>query len=216
MWPRTLSLAAMVLVASALPPCRAQETLELQSGMFYGFRVDPQDEDGFGDPGWGLGGEGGWYFEPIPRAFVLKAGAEYGNLLSDDRTVLLPGARVPVFINTSHNYFRIFGGMDVGVRGRTPVQPHAAIHLALARQDVTVSAFDTTFGEFNQLETESKSGLGYDATVGLAFRVTRQFRLDAGVRYMHIPTVDLGRAAGGSTGSDFALIYVGIGYGVDP
>ena len=33
---------------------------------------------------------------------------------------------------------------------------------------------------------------------------------------MRIPTVDIGREAGGSTGSEFALIYVGIGYGVDP
>jgi hypothetical protein len=216
MRPRTLSLAALAFVSSALLPCRAEEPLELQSGVVYLFRVDPQDEDGFGDPGWGLGGEGGWYFEPIPRAFTLKAGAEYGTLESDDRTVLLPGAGVPVFINTSHNYFRIFGGIDVGVRGRTPVQPHGAIHLALARQDVTVSGFDTTFGEFNQLDTESDSGLGYDATVGVAFRVTRQFRLDAGVRYMRLPKVDLGDEAGGSTRSEFALIYVGFGYGVDP
>jgi hypothetical protein len=213
---RTLSLAAPILVASALLPCRAEPPFELQSGMAYGFRVDPQDEGGFGDPGWGLGGEGGWYFERLPRAFTLKAGAEYGNLEADDRSVLLPGEEVSVFLNTSHDYFRIFGGLDVGVHGRTPVQPHAAIHLALARQDVTVSRFDTTFGEFDQVETESDSGLGYDATVGLAFRVTRQFRLDAGVRYMQLPTVGVKDELGGSTRSDFALIYVGLGYGADP
>ena len=121
----------------------------------------------------------------------------------------------PVFVNASHDYFRIFGGLDVGVHGRARLQPHGAVHLALARQDVTLSRFDPNFGEFEQLDTDSDSGLGYDATAGLAIRLNRQLRLDLGVRYMRLPEVDAGEELGGSTRPEFALIYLGFGYVAD-
>ena len=205
-----LPFAAAVLVTVFAGPCLA-EPFETWSSNFYALRVDPRGGEGPRDPGWGFGGEGAWYFSPIPRAFTLKLGADGGNIDSDDEAILPPGASQPIVLVTSHDYFRIFGGLDVGVHGRARIQPHTAVHVALVRQDFRALRFDTTFGEFQEEESDSDTGFGYDVTAGIAVRLTRRLRLDGGVRYMRVPKVSTRVSAD----PEFALLYLGLGFQTD-
>lgn len=200
---------AAVLFLLVVSGVHADEAFRSRGGTFYLLRVDPHGETP-GKPGWGLGAEGAWNFLAMPRFLTLELGIDGGNLESDDRTS--PDADV---LTASHDYFRVFGGIAASVDGLSRLQPHAAVHLALVRQDARLLRFDPTFGEFEEVESDSHSGVGYDVAGGVALRLSRRMRLDGGVRYMAAPQIEVQEEFGTSTRPRFALIYLGLGIGRD-
>ncbi len=189
---------------------KSHRCLEYLSSNFYALRVDSTGGGGPRDPTWGFGGEGAWYFSPIPRVFTLKLGFDAGSLDFDDEATL-SGAEQPIVLVASHDYYRIFGGLDVGFHGSARFQPHAAVHVSLVRQGFQLLRFDTTFGEFHEEDSETDTGLGYDVTAGIAVKLTRRLRLDGGLRYMRIPRVFTRVSAD----PDLALLYLGLGFQTD-
>ncbi len=204
---------AAVLALLAVSGVRADGAFRSRGGTFYLLRVDPHGETS-GKPGWGLGAEGAWNFLAAPRFLTLEFGIDGGNLKSDDRTSAASGPDAAV-LTASHDYFRVFGGIAASVDGQARLQPHAAVHLALVRQDARLLRFDPTFGEFEEVESDSHSGLGYDVAGGVALRLSRHMRLDGGVRYMAAPQIAVQEELGTSTRPRFALIYLGLGIGRD-
>lgn len=177
------------------------ETFESRGVTFYGFRVEPRGGERLADGGWGLGTEGAWSPARTPSLW-LTVGADGGNLGFDD-SVTAAGIDPPVVLTASRDFLRLFAGADFWLRAAR-VRPHGGLHLALVRQDARLLRFDPAFGEFESVESESDTGLGYDASAGLAIQLGRSTRVDAGARYLRAPDL---------SGTDFLLLYVGVGFG---
>lgn len=197
---------AVVVVSVFLAVSAHSDGPEFRGGTGYVLRVQPED-DQITDPGWGIGFLASWYLPGVPRLFVFEAGFDAGNL-----DAARPNERTP-FLAASHDYYRIYGGVSAAVHGRSPVKPHAGVHLALARQEVRFLRFDTAFGQFEQLDADSKSGLTYDATAGLLVKLVRRVDLDLGLRYLRLPRLAIDSDTGRSSASSgFALYYLGVAF----
>lgn len=196
-------LVAGVSLAHAQP-------FEAPAGTFYAMRVDPRGAAGLGNPGWGFGGRSTWHFKR-PAYLGLEAGADGGNLDADDQSLLVPGSNVPLVLATSHDYLRMFGGVELAPpeNDRRWVQPHLSVHALLVRQDVRVYQFDRTFGDFQEIRNDADTGLGWDATAGLAIRVTRRSRIDLGLGWMDFPAVDV-EDSRAQTADEFVVYSIGI------
>ena len=209
---RISSLQAAIVMAGACLGCLP--AIAESRGTFYALLLDPSGSEAreLNDPGWGFGAEVAIPLISTHEIVALQAGFDMGNLDSGrSEATDLGGGLITVF-TTSQDYYRIFGGAEIGGKPEARIRPHVGLQLALVRQDVSTIFFDAASGLSGIVGSESSTRLGYGLAGGLGIRLTAKTGIDGGVRYLkglgiEIPTED------GSTTTvrpDYLQFYVGV------
>jgi len=205
--PQVLFVLACVCMAGV--PAFAESR-----GTFYALMLDPNGSEAreLNDPGWGFGAEVAIPLISTREIVALEAGFDMGNLDSGTSEATDPGGGLLTVFTTSQDYYRIFGGAEVGGRSEARVRPHAGLQLALVRQEISTIFFDPGSGLSGVVGSESSTRLGYGLSGGVGIRITEKTSIDGGMRYLkgfgiEIPTQD------GSTTTvrpDYLQLYLGI------
>jgi hypothetical protein len=183
-------------------------------GTFYALMLDPSGSEAraLNDPGWGFGAEVAIPLISTREIVALGAGFDMGNLDSGQSEATdLGGGLVTVF-TTSQDYYRIFGGAEVGGRPGARVRPHAGLQLALVRQEISTTFFDPGSGLSGVVGSESSTRLGYGLSGGVSVRINDKTGIDGGLRYLKGFGVDV-PVEDGSTRTirpDYVQLYLGV------
>jgi len=209
---RTSSLQAAVVLAGACMVCAP--AFAESRGTFYALMLDPSGNEAreLNDSGWGFGAEMAIPLISTNEVVALEAGFDMGNLDSGTSEATDPGGGVLTVFETSQDYYRVFGGAEVGGKPDARVRPHLGLQLALVRQEVSTIFFDTVSGLSGIVGSESSTRLGYGLAGGMGIRVTAKTSIDGGVRYLKGFGIEVPTEVGSTTTvrPDYLQFYLGV------
>ncbi len=139
----------------------------------------------------GFGGGATFIFPILSSNDMLRMGGgfEFVNLMSRTKELYDPRTRLRTEQNTNQNFLRIYGGLNVGLRGARFLRPYASGNLAL--NVYTISTTLRIPDDFNSEKTieqdlGSRTSVvgGFDLTFGLDVNVSQKIALDGGVRFV--------------------------------
>jgi hypothetical protein len=209
---QTGSLQAAIALAGACLVCLP--VIAESRGTFYALLLDPHGSEArdLNDPGWGFGAAVAIPLISTGEIVALEAGFDMGNLDSGRSEATDVGGGLITVFTTSQDYYRIFGGAEVGGRSEARIRPHLGLQLALVRQEVSTIFFDTASGLTGIVGSESSTRLGYGLAGGVGLRINAKTSIDGGARFLKGFGIEVPTEAGSTTTvrPDYLQFYVGV------